>query len=284
MPTRPLTPDEINALVGTHHPTAGFEYPVNGLQPYYHWLVTSLHLLGQASAGHLQVSRDDATVTTIRVEPGRAMINTTILDAPATTIDLAAFNNDTVYIWLAPSTPPANPVIGHDCQANGWPTTPHLKLAEVTLTAGQITAILDRRFETILRHGLDPQAAAASATYAMAITTAGSTASPTTVTVTLQDLYANPINTPHPLRVRVCDQDGYTDATNATLAPTAGSSTTTLQTITADKDLVLQSDPNGVLTLDVTNATAQTVTLRLGPAPLSSRCGDYTPTLNITHT
>ena len=289
MATRPLSTAQINELVGTHHPTAGFEYPVNGLQPYYQWLVSALHLLGEASAGSLRVNPDDATDTTIRVEPGRAVIDGAVLTWPDSagsiggTIDIGTFNNETVYVWLFDQGGGVAG-IGHDCADNGWPGTPHIKLAEVTLSSGRITSLIDRRFETMLRHGVDPQAAASFVTYAMAIATQGSTASPTTVTITLGDLYSNAINASDYLRLRVCDAGGYTDATNATVSPTPASNTTTVQTITSGKDLVLASDPAGVFTVDVTDATAETVTLRLGPAPLSARRGDTTPTLDITHT
>ena len=280
MATRGLTSTQINALVGSHHPTAGFEYPVNGLQPYYQWLVSSLHLLGEASAGALKVNPDDTTDTTVRIESGRATIDGTVLDWLGGTIDLASFNNETVYVWLHDAGG-GLAAIGHDCAANGWPTTVHLKLAQVVLTAGQVDAIIDRRFETVLRHGVDPQVAASFVSYHLTIATQGSTGSPSTVTVQLQDLHHNSISETDYLRVRVCDEAGYTPATNATIAPTASS--TTVQTLTTDKDLILRSDTAGLFTIDVTNATAETVTLRIGAATLSSRRGDHGNTLNVTH-
>ena len=45
------------------------------------------------------------------------------------------------------------------------------------------------------------------------------------------------------IRARICNQNGYTDASNATIAPTAGKGQT-LETHSAAKDLTLRSQPN----------------------------------------
>ncbi|MEE9212614.1 MAG: hypothetical protein V3U29_08175 [Phycisphaeraceae bacterium] len=142
-----LTTEQIAGLVGTRHGTTGFEYPPNGLQPYYEWLVRTLHLLAESSAAALRVDRDDASDTTVRIAPGRATLTGTVLVYAGGTTDLTTFNNDTAYIWLFDNGGAAAVGVGTD--AAGWPTGTHLKLAEVTLNAGQITDILDRRFETI---------------------------------------------------------------------------------------------------------------------------------------
>lgn len=142
-----LTPDEIDGLVGTRHPQVGLEYPPNGLQPYYHWLVRALHLLSESSLGALRVARDDASDTAIRITPGRATISGVVLEVQSQVNDLSAFNNDTAYIWLRDNAGAAG--IGINSDSGGWPVIPHLKLAEVTIVAGVITHILDRRIESV---------------------------------------------------------------------------------------------------------------------------------------
>ena len=143
-----LNPSEIEQRVGTRHALTGIEYPPDGLQPYYHWLVRTLHLLAESSAAALRVAKDDADQTTVRIMPGRASIAGVALSFEGGTRDLSSYNNTTAYLWLHNDNGSA--AIGVDSASNGWPGTDHLKLAEVTLSAGQITDVLDRRFETML--------------------------------------------------------------------------------------------------------------------------------------
>jgi hypothetical protein len=147
MPIKELTPDQIDSLVGTRHPSAGIEYPPNGLQPYYQWLIRALHLLAESSLGALRVAGDDSSDTTITIAPGRVTISGVVLDFTGQTSDLSAFNNDTAYVWLRDNA--GSPGIGINGASGGWPVIPHIKLAEVTITAGAITGILDRRTETV---------------------------------------------------------------------------------------------------------------------------------------
>lgn len=148
MPTSDLSTEALQSLVGTRHATTGIEFPPVGLQPYHDWLIQTLHRLAESSAGALRVSRadDDATV---HVAPGRASIDDVALQLPETTLNLAAFNNSTALIWLADDSGSAT-VLAADT-GTGWPGTAHLKLAEVTLASGVVTAVLDRRFETVFR-------------------------------------------------------------------------------------------------------------------------------------
>lgn len=104
MSIQELTSEEITALVGTRHPVVGFEYPVNGLQPYYEWLMR--------------------------------------------TLDLSSYDDATALIWL--DTVEDHATVRAGVSNSGWPPYPHIKLAEVTLASGAITAILDRRSESML--------------------------------------------------------------------------------------------------------------------------------------
>jgi hypothetical protein len=148
MPIQELTAAEIESLVGTRHGVTGVEYPANGLQPYYQWLMRSLHLLSEGaslSAG-LRVSRDTASPSTARIAPGRAAMDGAAVGYAGGTLDLAAHDNATAYVWLD-----AGGTIGSGASTGGWPFAAHVKLAEVTLASGAITAILDRRAEGVSR-------------------------------------------------------------------------------------------------------------------------------------
>ncbi len=147
MPIQELTSDQIDSLVGTRHPSTGIEYPPNGLQPYYYWLLRALHLLSESSFGELRVAEDDSSVTAIQIAPGRVTISGVVLVFPGQINDLSLFNNDTVNVWLRDNA--GSPEVGVNADASGWPVTPHIKLAKVTLAAGVISSILDRRFETV---------------------------------------------------------------------------------------------------------------------------------------
>lgn len=150
MAVEDLTTAEINALVDggtTRDPMTGFRFPIFREKPFYEWLIRTLHHLAAASAGWLAVRNDDAAAMTVRIMPGRAVIDDVLLVYAGATKDLAAFNNDIAYLYLEDL---AGPTITAVADATGWPATPHIKLAEVTIASSVITAILDRRSETIL--------------------------------------------------------------------------------------------------------------------------------------
>ena len=149
MPSIDLSPDAIRDLVGTRHDTTGIEFPPAGLQPYHDWLIRPLHRLAESSAGAFRVDRASDNATTVCISPGRASIAGVVLTLDETLIDLAVFNNDTAYVWLEDNAGSAQ--LGNAAASAGWPSNAHLKLAEVTLAGGAITAILDRRLETLFR-------------------------------------------------------------------------------------------------------------------------------------
>lgn len=148
MSIKELTPDEIENLVGARHPTTGIEYPPNGLQPYYQWLIRALHLLAESSFGALRVWQDDATPASVFVAPGRASISDVSVEYTGGTLDLSAYNNDTANVWLYELAGTAQ--IGVADDASGWPGTAHVKLASIVIAAGEITQIIDRRIEHVL--------------------------------------------------------------------------------------------------------------------------------------
>ncbi len=114
-----LTPEQIDELVGTRHATTGIEYPAEGLQPYYQWLVRALHALAERSAGALCVAEDDVNATTVNIAPGRASISSVVLDYAGGAIDLSSYNNDIAYLWLEDNAGSAS--IAHASDASGWP-------------------------------------------------------------------------------------------------------------------------------------------------------------------
>lgn len=113
------------------------------------------------------------------------------------------------------------------------------------------------------------------------VTTLGSHTGPVAslVTINTVDNAGNAIAGVKTIRVRICNSGVFANSTNATIA--AHSGTTLVDTATATKDLILKSDTNGVFKVDVTDATAETVTLRTGPAPIGGAHGDYSASVNI---
>jgi hypothetical protein len=157
------------------------------------------------------------------------------------------------------------------------PTPP---ITEIAANQAGWSAVINANFQAI---------ADVLSTYALTIATQGTTAAASSLEIQRQTARATPTDQAGAtlLRVRVVDDDGAgapdhsADATNATLAVAGG--TTLVEALTATKDLVVMSDANGRIELDLTNATAETVHLVIGPAPLSCPLGDYAPTLAVTH-
>lgn len=263
MAVKDLTSTEVSNLSQTRDPRGGFLYAERGRQPYYDWMVQTLSHLGFALAGWLLVRPDDSSATTVRILPGRATIDGAVRAYAGGTLSLAAQDDDTAYVYASDSG--AAITITAVADATGWPLTPHIKLAEVTLVSGAITAIVDRRPEAPLT---------ADTSYTLSIETQGTTSGASRI-------HIDGAGGVDYLRVRVCDSAAYANATNATIA--AAGSSSLVETLTANKDLVFKSDANGRFEFDLTDATAETVTLRIGPATLSARRADYRATLDVTH-
>lgn len=284
-----LTQSQIHELVQTTHPKVGLTYPPAGMVPYYQWLMQTLHELAQTAAADLHVSLSDQADTQVRIAPGRGSIDGAAIQLEAQTVNLATYNNDQALLWV--ELDGSDPAIGHATQATGWPAGSHLKLATVTLDAGKITDVADMRFVDVLTAGLADQAVKAQhlnddlhsrwVRYGFSIHAQGDTSTPSVVRIRKQDPRGNDLTSTGVLRVRVCDQAGWTDATDATIAVTGD--TTIAQTVTAGTDLVLLSSTAGLWEIALTNATAQTVTLRIGPALLGGDDADYSPHLDVTH-
>lgn len=120
-------------------------------------------------------------------------------------------------------------------------------------------------------------------TVSMTIETQGDTGTASQVRIRLMQ-HGNQHDDQVAVRVWLCNEGAFANSTNATLAPITNKGTT-LTTHTANKDLTIRSDDDlpGEVWVTVTDATAETVTLRVGPGATSCLAADYTVTLDVTH-
>ncbi len=285
-----LSAEQIDALVGSRHPVVGFEYPPGGLQPYYHWLMSSLHLLAEASAGELRVGTDNQSPTHVHIVPGRAILDGQVYTFAGTVVDLAPFNNDVALVGLTVAGD--LPTVIVRSEATGWPPSAHLPLAEVALSGGAVGRITDLRSTARLAgaagaRGLNLDSLATSLQalwprYTLTLIQQGSVSTPSYIAIARVSASGEPLTGSHPVRLRVCDVDQWTPAAHATLE--ASGATAVVHVPTPGKDLVLLSDASGQMIVDLTNAHAETVTLRVGPAPAGGFAVDFSATLDVTHT
>lgn len=283
----PAHAGELLTLAGTREAATGLKWPEQISSWYDEFLAQYWHLTRSIAPIGFRVERE-ATAGSVQVLSGRASIRGHLIDYTTGNalngtvngvIDLSGYAGDTAYIALLYDVAGGHFEIAVDTDANGWPSGPHIKLAEVTVSAGPVIAydaIVDRRGDQLITNLVGELVH-----YDLTLTTQGDTGSPSRVQAQLDDLQGNAVAEADFLRVRVCDDGAYGDATNATIA--AAGSTTVAETVTSSKDLVFKSSGAGLFEIDLTNATAETVTLRLGPAPLGSRRADYSPTLDVAH-
>lgn len=125
-------------------------------------------------------------------------------------------------------------------------------------------------------------------TFKFTTTVTGNTGSPSTMTIQLQDS-TGLVNIAEQfyLRVRVVNQsigigaNNYACATSATVA--AGAGTTLKESLTANKDIIVQSDVNGKVTLTLTCAVASRFAVLIGHTHLAPQFANYWNTLSILH-
>lgn len=100
-----------------------------------------------ALAPALPLSVYAASATTFNVRAGSYVFaNTVKTYSPGSAVDPT--DNDTTYVWLEPDN-----TIGYAVDGTGWPSTEHIKLAEVTVDSdGVIADITDLRAKTFLRY------------------------------------------------------------------------------------------------------------------------------------
>ena len=79
-------------------------------------------------------------------------------------------DNDTTYVWLKPDN-----TIGHGVDGDGWPSTEHIKLAEIDVDSdGIITEVRDLRGRTFLGYNSKKRIEAHSANDSLSATESGS--------------------------------------------------------------------------------------------------------------
>lgn len=117
-------------------------------------------------------------------------------------------------------------------------------------------------------------------TWNISVSFAGDVSTPSVVSIQLQTANGGNLSEIVYLRVRICDNLLLSPATNATIAPTAGSPE---EIITADKDIVVLTDSGGFVQITVTDATAEAMTLRIGPAPIQPVFANYNNSVDLTH-
>ena len=153
MAERLIDADEALALSGATDPDhgSGVPYPTDGQDPWFVWLVQCINQLINSSAltNNLRVFADAEAAMEIGVRPGVATINDEVLALAAVAeLDLSGNDNDTTLVWAAKDGSALT--IASAVEGTGWPETPHVPLAEVTITDGAITSIIDRRRQVML--------------------------------------------------------------------------------------------------------------------------------------
>lgn len=136
-------------LSGTTDADTGVQYPERSLNnwaaAFFRWVAQTIKAF--ATANHFRIHEVDGNPDAVGIRGGRTKC-AGVLATYATTetlIDSLA-DNDTTYIYLYVDGS-GTTQISSSLDAVGWPTSAHLRLAEVTMAAGAITAILDRRAE-----------------------------------------------------------------------------------------------------------------------------------------
>ncbi len=114
--------------------------------------------------------------------------------------------------------------------------------------------------------------------FSMVKTVQGNVGSPSTVRIQLCYANGDPLAEQVYLRVRVANSAGYAPATHATL-----SCASTQETITANKDLVVQTDTAGKVDISLTDGTAETFTLLIGPPPVGAPFANFNNSISVTH-
>ena len=147
------TNDEALALSGSTDPdyNTGAPYPTDGQDPwaaaFYKFgkgILRALHL-----ANNLRVFEVEGNADAVGVRPGRCTIASTVyaFSGADPAVD-GLTDNDTTYVW-AEDDGGGNLQINSATDGTGWPGGDHFKLAEITMSSGAITDIVDRRLDEI---------------------------------------------------------------------------------------------------------------------------------------
>lgn len=116
--------------------------------------------------------------------------------------------------------------------------------------------------------------------FLMSIYVQGSHTAPSHVRIQICDANGEPMTRVFQLRVRVTDNASYAPATNATISAWIG---TLVETKTANKDLIIESDSTGLIDVLCTDTTAETFNVLIGPPPVNAEFANYNNALAVTH-
>ncbi len=145
MSIKQKTDAEANQLAtGVTDPATGVPYPLANADPYLAEVGRRDARIAAvlALAANLRVDEINEAADGVAVAPGRATIGgTVVVYAGADPAVSALPDNATTNVWLD-----AGGVVGSGAE---WPAAQHLKLAEVVMASGAITAITDRRVDAI---------------------------------------------------------------------------------------------------------------------------------------
>ncbi len=128
-------------------------------------------------------------------------------------------------------------------------------------------------------------------TFKFTITVDGNTGLPSELEIQLQNGAATPVDVLEEfiLRCRVSDNDAvpapdepaWGDATNATISSVLTG--TIIETFTATKDLLIESDANGLIKLELTDAVAELFWLVIGPSYITPTFANYENGQQLDH-
>lgn len=151
MALKQLTDDEALNLNGTTDDN-GLTYPTLLQDDWAAELLRGLYHFLELFVSDLRVLEVDGNADAVAVLAGRALIVDEMLvyagSGGAAAVD-GLTDNDTTYIWAEKSGSAL--VINSAVDGTGWPATPHVKLATVTMANGAITSLVDLRGAMMLR-------------------------------------------------------------------------------------------------------------------------------------
>ncbi|MEM6553533.1 MAG: hypothetical protein AAF750_15565 [Planctomycetota bacterium] len=144
MAIKQLTDSEAANLAGTNDAATGVPFPALNASGWAYDYLRSLQRLLDVSPSDLAVVEVDTAANHAGVLPGSCAFGDYPGGTGSTPAVTTLADDDTTYIW-AESDGSNGVQINSATDATGWPTTAHIKLAEVTMASGAITQITDRR-------------------------------------------------------------------------------------------------------------------------------------------
>ncbi|MEM1213044.1 MAG: hypothetical protein AAGI68_12200 [Planctomycetota bacterium] len=145
MAERYLSDDEATAtLSGTIDEATGLPF-IKQDGNYANNVARAFDVISKQLFGDLRVYAVEGNDDAVGVRPGRCVIGSTEYSyAGAEPAVDGLADNDVTYVW-AEDDGSGGLQIGSAVDGTGWPVGDHLKLAEVTVSSGLVSGIVDRR-------------------------------------------------------------------------------------------------------------------------------------------